>query len=96
MSKCDKNNVINLVPQKDDPDKMSSQQKRDEVVDYLIELAVKVEEGELPADQSVLIFYKRDEDDSGFQFSPRTVGLSNLQAISMCELAKDIFMRERC
>lgn len=92
--KSKSDNVFKLVPHEDNPDKLSSQQKRDELVDYLIELAALIDSGEVPADRAVLFFYKNDEDGSGFQFSPRTIGMSNTQAIFLCELGKNIFINE--
>ena len=90
--KC--NNVISLVPREDSPKELDNQEKKDEVVNYLLELAARIEDGEIPADRAVLLFYEMDEDEDGFRFSPRTVGISNSESITLCELAKEIFIRE--
>lgn len=91
-----KNNVINLSNKEpfENSDNLSSEEKKDKVIDYLKEMIAKIETDELPADQAVLIFYKKDEDGSGFQFSPRTVGINNSYAITLLELSKEIFIRE--
>lgn len=87
-------NVIKLIAKEDKPHKISSQERKDDVVSYLLELAAKIDEGELPADRAVLLFYEMDEDEDGFSFSPRTVGIYNSEAVTLCELAKEIFIRE--
>lgn len=85
-----KSKIINLVPKKVDPDKMSHQQKKDELIKRLKELIIEIETGELLADQALLLFYK--EDDTNFEVNPRLIGMYNTTAVFVCELGKSFFI----